>query len=115
MIDVFYDVDYIKPFNRDESHYSHYYKYCLIKPIGNFTYYNIATNIDKDTCKKIVYLILYENEVNKTIKIKHDVKGWWKIQFNDKLPHTNNDYNISLEYVESRDNPACHIYKVSVN
>ena len=28
---------------------------------------------------------------------------------------TNEDYNVKLEYVESRDNPACHIYKVSVN
>ena len=30
MIDAFYEVEYIKPFDRNESYYSHYYNYCLI-------------------------------------------------------------------------------------
>ena len=115
MIDAFYEVDYIKPFDRNESYYSHYYKYCLIKPFTNVTHYNIAINPNKETRTVETFLILYEEPNSKAIKIKHDVKGWWKINFGDRLPHKRFDYNIKLEYVESRDNPACHIYRVSVN
>ena len=93
MIDVFYDVDYIKPFNRDESHYSHYYKYCLIKPVGNFTHYNIATNIDKDT--NISGNIEFE-ELNDDIEpwVKHMEKMAFKRDFEVEKHIIDKEYNI---------------------
>lgn len=115
MIDIFYDVEYIEPFDKNKHYYSHYYKYCLIKPLGNFSHYNIATTINKTTRKRNIFLILYEESFDKAIKLRHDTRGWWKINFGDKLPHSRSDYNINLEYVESRSNPACHIYRVSVS
>lgn len=115
MINNFYNVDTVKQFDRDKSYYSHYYKYCLVKPLGNYVSYNIATRVEQNTKIANVYLVLYENEEKTAIKLRYNVKGWWKIPFGNKLPTSSNDYNINLEFVEHMDNPSCDIYRVSVN
>lgn len=112
MIEAFYNIEYAKHLDKSKSYYSRYYNYCLIKPIKGFNYYNIATNINKSS-NKYIYLILYKENVDKSIKLKYSTKGWWKINFGHHIPHRNFDYNINLEFVESRDNPISHIYKVS--
>ena len=62
-----------------------------------------------------VFLILHETKVSKAAEVKKFSNGRYKFFMGKYLPCKDEDYNVNLEYVESRDNPACHIYKVSVN
>ena len=114
MINAFYEIDKVKTFDRDKSHYSRYYDFFVIKPVGNYSYYNVATKVDSSTNTKFIYLVLYKTEHKNTIKIKSNSRGWWKIKLNNHVSKQNYDYNIDLKFVEHFDNPECDIYNVSV-
>ena len=75
----------------------------------------IANHRDIMLDAALLNILLYENNIKNSIPAKKSSNGRYKFYFGQYLPIKNEDYNVNLEYVESRDNPTCHIYKVSVN
>lgn len=110
-----YEIKEVKTFDRDKPYWSKHYNLLLADLPHEIVEYNIATQYNKDTNTSELFLIVYEHKVIKALSVKKHSNGKYKFYFGHYLPVKNQDYNVNLEYVESRDNPACHIYKVSVN
>ena len=110
-----YDVKEVQTFDRDKPYWSKHYNLVLADIDLNIKSYQIAIRVCSNTKERGLYLLLYENEQPKAVKATKHSNGKYKFYLSSYLPRKNEDYNINLEYVESRDNPACHIYKVSVN
>lgn len=110
-----YEIKGVNTFDRSKPYWSKHYGLVLADINLDVKSYNIATRYDNNTKTTEVFLVLYETETPKTITAKKHSNGRYKFYFGQYLPVKNEDYNVKLEYVESRDNPACHIYKVSVN
>lgn len=110
-----YEVKEIQTFDRNKPYWSKHYNLLLATIDLNIKSYQIATQCNKETKNVDVFLILHETKVAKAAEVKKFSNGRYKFFMGKYLPYKDEDYNVNLEYVESRDNPACHIYKVSVN
>lgn len=110
-----YEIKEVKTFDRNKPYWSKHYNLVLANLPHKIVEYNIATQFNKDTNVSELFLIVYEHKVIKALTAKKHSSGKYKFYFGHYLPVKHKDYNINLEYVESRDNPACHIYRVSVN
>ena len=110
-----YEIKGINTFDRSKPYWSKHYNLLLANLDLEIKSYNIATQCSNDTKNTEVFLILYETNVKNAIEAKRFSNGNYKFFMGKYLPYRNEDYNVKLEYVESRDNPTCHIYKVSVN
>lgn len=110
-----YEIKEVKTFDRDKPYWSRHYNLLLADIDLDIKSYHTAIQCNKDTGEVEAFLILYETKVANAIEAKRFSNGKYKFFMGKYLPYRNQDYNVNLEYVESRDNPACHIYKVSVN
>lgn len=110
-----YEIKEVKTFDRNKPYWSKHYGLVLADIDLDIVSYNIATQYTKDTKDIELFLVLYETNIKNSIPAKKSSNGRYKFYFGQYLPIKNEDYNVNLEYVESRDNPTCHIYRVSVN
>ena len=110
-----YEVKEVQTFDRNKPYWSKHYNLVLANLPHEIVEYNIATQYNKDINTSELFLIVYEHKVIKALPVRKHSNGKYKFYFGHYLSVKNEDYNVKLEYVESRDNPACHIYKVSVN
>ena len=110
-----YEIKEVKKFDRNEPYWSKHYNLLLANIDLDIKSYHIAIQYDNDTKEINAFLILYETKVANAIDAKRFSNGKYKFFMGKYLPYKNQDYNVNLEYVESRDNPTCHIYRVSVN
>lgn len=110
-----YEIKEVKTFDRNKPYWSKHYNLLLAHIDLDIKSYQIATRCNQDTRTVENFLILYETKVANAASAKKFNNGKYKFFMGKYLPYRNEDYNVDLEYVESRDNPACHIYKVSVN
>lgn len=110
-----YEIKEVKKFDRDKPFWSRHYNLLLTYIDLDIKSYQIATQCNKNTRDVEVFLILYESKVANAVDAKKFSNGKYKFFMGKYLPYRNEDYNVNLEYVESRDNLTCHIYKVSVS
>lgn len=109
-----YNVKDIKAFDRNKPYWSKHYGFIIAEIDLPIISYNIATRYNQDTNETDVFLVLYETNEKNAILAKKHFNGKYRFYLNNYLPVKNEDYNVELEYVESRKNPTCHIYKVSI-
>ena len=110
-----YEIKNVQTFDRNKPYWSKHYNLLLADIDLDIKSYNIATQCNHNTKEIEIFLVVYETKVANAAEAKKFSNGKYKFFLGKYLPCKNQDYNVNLEYVESRDSPTCHIYKVSVN